>query len=149
MTKVKNKKTIKKKLAKKKIAKKTNNRSKKVFTKEKVQKLFERGKNRGFVTTSEILHFFSNVEKDINGLENLFDELEKEGVEIKETRSFLDETDLKLKEVGKAQKIDPIQLYLKEIGKVSFLTAEQEKELWRSAIKNLQKMVFQKKTKRN
>jgi len=127
MTKIKKKKTIKektttrKKTTKKKVIKKTISRSKKVFTKEKVQKLFKRGKNRGFITTSEILHFFPNIEKDISGVENLFDELEKEGVEIKET----------LKEAGKVQKIDPIQLYLKEIGKVSFLTAEQEKELSR------------------
>jgi len=129
MAKVKKKKAAKKKTTKKKIIKKTTGRSKKVFTKEKVQELFKRGKSRGFIVTSEILHFFPNIEKDINGLENLFDELEREGIEIKETRSFLDETDLKLKEADKIQKIDPIQLYLKEIGKVPFLTAEQEKEL--------------------
>lgn len=122
---------MKKKTTKKKVVKKTKpvSKSRKVFTKEKTEKLFEKGRQRGFVITSEILHFFPNVEKDIKGLEDLLDELERQGIEIKETRNLLEVEDSKLKDAGKVTKIDPIQLYLKEIGKVSFLTAEQEKDL--------------------
>jgi len=130
--KVPKKKVIKKKKVlkpKKKVKKRTYR--KRVFTEEKIEELFKKVKPRGFVTTSEILYFFPNVEKDINGLEDLFDQLEKEGIEIKESREFLKVEDSKLKDTGRVTKIDPIQLYLKEIGKVAFLTAEQEKELAR------------------
>ncbi len=126
------KKVVKKKNTsnpKKKVKKRTYR--KKIFTEEKIEELFRKVKPRGFVTTSEILYSFPNVEKDINSLEDLLDQLEKEGVEIKESREFLKTDDVKAKDTGKVTKIDPIQLYLKEIGKVAFLTAEQEKELAR------------------
>lgn len=131
------KKTIKKKPAtkKKNLKKKSSSPklqwSKKVFDQEKFQILFDKGKQRGFVTTSEILYSFPEIEKDIKGLENLYEELEKEDVEIKESREFLEIEDKKSKGISKLEKvkIDPIQLYLKEIGKVAFLTADEEKEL--------------------
>ena len=100
---------------------------------EKIEELIKKGKVRGFVTYSEILYAFPEVEKDVRGLENLYDELEKRGIEVKETQEFL--------EVGGKEKrkeemraaaeavLDPVQMYLKEIGEVSFLTAEEEKDL--------------------
>lgn len=118
-------KPLKKKIIKKRVSRK------KVFTEERITDLFRKVRARGFVTTSEILHFFPDVERDIAGLEDFLDQLEREGVEVKESREFLQVEDLKTKDVGKVSKIDPIQLYLKEIGKVAFLTAEQEKELSR------------------
>jgi len=104
----------------------------KFFPSDKLKKLFEKGRMRGFVTYAEILYFFPEVEKDIKGLEALYDKLEKEGIEIKESKGFLDE-EPKEKELTPSQhaKIDSVQMYLKEIGKVSFLTAEEEKELAR------------------
>ncbi|MBZ9577664.1 sigma-70 family RNA polymerase sigma factor [Patescibacteria group bacterium] len=134
-TKKKPVKKVKKKAVKKKKVTKRKKISwkKKIFAPEKLQALFKKGKQRGFVTTSEILYFFPGIEKDIKGLENLYGKLEEEGIEIKESREFL-ETEEKPKKPGRAPKvreikIDPIQLYLKEIGKVSFLTADEEKEL--------------------
>jgi RNA polymerase primary sigma factor len=121
-----------KKVAKKVVKRKAPAKRVKVFDEERVKDLFAKGRQRGFVTTSEVLHSFPNLEKDITGLENILDEFEKEGIEIKEAREFLEIKDAKVKESSKATKIDPIQLYLKEIGLVSFLTAEQEKELARS-----------------
>ena len=86
----KKKKAIKKKIVKKKPVKRTKRIKKKkaywkkkVFSPEKFQALFKKGKQRGFITTSEILYFFPEVEKDVEGLENLYGELEKEGIEIK------------------------------------------------------------------
>ncbi|MBU2635409.1 sigma-70 family RNA polymerase sigma factor [Patescibacteria group bacterium] len=116
---------------KKKTKKKVISRRKKVFSQEKIQELFKKGKHRGFVTTSEILYFFPEIERDVEGLENLYGELEKEGIEVKESREFLEIEEKKPKAISKLEKvkIDPIQLYLKEIGKVAFLTAEEEKEL--------------------
>jgi len=101
-----------------------------VFTPEKFQQLLEKGRERGFVTLSEILYFFPKVERDIKGLEQLYEALEKEGIEVQEAKEFLVPEEKAKKPVGGAEaKIDPIQMYLKEIGKISFVTAEEEKEL--------------------
>ena len=103
---------------------------KKVFLEEKVQQLIRRSQERGFVTPSEILYFFPEIEKDIKGLEKLFEELERKGIEIKEVKELLVErpkAERMPRIVG--AKIDPVQMYLKEIGKIPFITAQEEKEL--------------------
>ena len=106
-------------------------RPKKVFLPEKFQQLVKKGKQRGFVTPSEILSFFPEVERDIRGLEKLYEDLEKEGIEVKEAKEFLEAGPSLRKKIERFSeaKIDPIQMYLKEIGALSFVTADEEKEL--------------------
>lgn len=104
-------------------------RSKRVFLPEKFQQLVKKGKQRGFITPAEILSFFPEIEKDIKGLEKLYEDLEKEGIEVKEAKEFLEVKEKKAAKIPSAAKIDPIQMYLKEIGALSFVTAEEEKEL--------------------
>ncbi len=138
--KLKIKKLAAKKVIKKKESKKTTRRPKKiqklekgykktVFSVKSLDELFEKGKQRGFVTVSEILNYFPNIEKDINGLEKLYQDLEGKGIEIRETRDLLETSEQIKVGTGSLSKIDPIQLYLKEIGRVAFLSAEEEKEL--------------------
>ncbi len=108
-------------------------RPKKVFLGEKLQALIEKGKERGFITHPEILYFFPEAEKDIKGLEKLYEDLEMAGIEVKEAKELLEVKELpekqkSLKVLAEA-KIDPVQMYLKEIGQISFVTAEEEKEL--------------------
>jgi len=126
--KTKRKKIIKKRKLRKRKFKLKRGRPRKVFLEEKLQQLIKKGEVRGFVTTSEILHFFPEIENDIKGLEKLYDDLERRGIEVKETKEFLAPKEkVEIKVPG--AKIDPVQMYLKEIGQVSFLTAEEEKML--------------------
>ncbi|MDO8424719.1 MAG: sigma-70 family RNA polymerase sigma factor [bacterium] len=136
------KKIVRRQVSKKKGGKKkkfelTRGRPKKIFLGDKLQSLIEKGRQRGFVTPSEILYSFPEVERDVDGLEQLYDNLEQNGIEVKETRELLESEEKPVKtkerkhveEVAAAAKIDPIQMYLKEIGQISFITAEEEKEL--------------------
>ncbi|MFH1820782.1 MAG: sigma-70 family RNA polymerase sigma factor [Candidatus Nealsonbacteria bacterium] len=104
-----------------------------VVTQEKVDEMIRKGEERGFVTYSEILNTFPDIEKDIVGLEMLYDELERRGIEVKESQEFLEFKEGSKEEMKVASEagLDPVQMYLKEIGRVSFLSAEQEKDLAR------------------
>jgi RNA polymerase primary sigma factor len=125
--KIKKPKKIAKKKAKKR-PKRKRGRPQKVFVEDKVQKLIDKVKERGFVTISEILYSFPNAEKDVKGLEDFYDQLEKKGIEVKDVQEFLT-INKKRGKRSRLRRIDPVQMYLKEIGRVSFLTADQEKEL--------------------
>jgi len=124
---VKTKKVLKNKKAVK--AKKTVKKS--YIDKAQLEVLIKKGEERGFVTTSEILYAFPKIERDIEGLEDVYDNFKERGIQIKEMQEFLEVKSKKEKKGKKALvgKIDPIQMYLKEIGKSSFLSAKEEKEL--------------------
>ncbi len=131
------KKVVKKILKRKKanfVRKKVKVRKRKssVFSLEQVERLTERGMKRGFITFSEILYFFPNIEKDIKGLEMLLEELGKDGIIIQEPKDILEvKTSKKKKRVLRSRKIDPVQTYLKEVGSYDLITPEREKELAR------------------
>jgi RNA polymerase primary sigma factor len=134
-TKKKKKKETKKKVAKKSPVKKKRGSVKKkkakkqeIFPAEKVEELIRKGKSRGFITYSELLHGFPEMEKDLEGLESLYKELERHGVEIKQPKDFLEIKSVKQKPI-KGSKVDLVQMYLKEISRTDFLTAKEEKEL--------------------
>ncbi len=102
-----------------------------VFDKQKVEELTAKGRERGFVTYDEILYYFPEVERDIRGLEDFYQLLKDQNIELKEAQEFLDieKVGIKARKGGLEAKPDPVQLYLKEIGRVSFLTGDEEKEL--------------------
>ena len=88
--KIKSRKKKKKNLRKNKAKRKIVRWRKKIVTPEKIEELVKKVKIRGFITYPEILHFFPEIEKDIHGLEILYDELERQSIEIKESRLFLE-----------------------------------------------------------
>ncbi|PIS34835.1 MAG: RNA polymerase sigma factor RpoD [Parcubacteria group bacterium CG08_land_8_20_14_0_20_43_9] len=114
---------------------KTSKLSEKIFPLAKVEELIRRGRTRGFITYSEIIYFFPDPEKDMEGLDALFQRLEEEGIEMKRSQGFLrveggEPAQSKAKPIM-SRRPDSIQMYLKEISKVGFLTAKEEKDLAR------------------
>ena len=106
-------------------------RKSKIFIQDKIEDLIKRCRGRAFVTYSEIIYFFPTPEKDIEGLEDLYQRLDEEGIEVKRSEGFLhieDDNKKKTKPIS-SRRPDSIQMYLKEISKVSFLTAKEEKDL--------------------
>jgi len=102
----------------------------KVFTNEKVETLINKGKTRGFVTFSEILDMFPDIEKSPKGIEELYDRLEDEGIVVRESEGFLDLEEEPKKRVRSApQHLDAVQLYLKEIGSTLLLSPAEEIKL--------------------
>jgi RNA polymerase primary sigma factor len=69
------------------------------------------------------------LENDIKGLEKLYDDFDRAGIEVQEVKELISIGE-KVKKIKVSEsRIDPIQMYLKEIGKLSFVTAAEEKEL--------------------
>src|SRR3989338_2703344 len=138
---IKKKKTAPQKLPKKRTratfrqvgpkAKSTRGRKRVGVREDKLQELILKAAPRGFVTYSEILYQFPDIEKDVEGLEYLYEKLEEEGIRVEEVQEYLNTEEPEKKKVLLADEapLDPVQMYLKEIGKISFVTAEQEREL--------------------
>ncbi len=115
-----------------------------------LKKLLAKGAERGFVTEAEILYAMPFFEDDLVGLENVMENLEKRGVEIvdQEVASVWEQNkpEEEKKVIGKKKTKrdkeiaagamdlgsiydDSIQMYLREIGKVSLLNSAEEVEL--------------------
>ncbi len=121
-------------------------------TEKLLGKFMERAAERGFTTEAEILHTLPNFEDDIDGLEKVMDALDKRGIEIvdqevasvwEQNKPAVESEEKPAKGKGKKKKQedmvdafdlgdiydDSIQMYLREIGKVSLLTGTEEVDL--------------------
>jgi len=125
------------KKTRKKPVKRVRISKKQIFAEDKIEEIVKRGRSRGFITYTEVLHTFPLADRDIDGLEDFYSRLEKEGVEVQRSTGFLDMED-DSKKIAKAirSRPDSVQMYLKEIGRVDFLTAKEEKELAKRIEKN-------------
>ncbi|HEY4490104.1 MAG TPA: sigma-70 family RNA polymerase sigma factor [Candidatus Paceibacterota bacterium] len=103
----------------------------------KVDRLTLKGKEKGFVTYDEILKEFPNIEEDIFFLEDLYEKLNRAGIDILEGGGLLEMPHEKEDLLGKKYEYkgdssyDSIQMYLKEIGQYPLIAGSQEKELAR------------------
>lgn len=129
------KKAIKKNIKPKPFAKKEKVKKIKAMPDEAaVQKLLEKGKMRGFITEQEVLFTLPEIEEYSDAFEKLLDQLDKMGIPLVETTGILEmhkEIETKKEEVERHFDLgdiseDSIQMYLREIGRESLLSAEEE-----------------------
>ena len=140
-----------KKVKKIKKAKKTAKRQvKKLITAEIIQKLIHQSRGRGFVTEQEIISTIPHLERDIEGIEELYDKLKDAHIQILEKKEYIDfdkdKKEEQIEEKGKSKKkvkkileeldsVDSVQMYLKEIGKTELISGDEEVELAKRILK--------------
>jgi RNA polymerase primary sigma factor len=106
-----------------------------------VEELVKKGKEQGFLTQEEILEVFPDAEARVEELDSFYGRLLTENVDVfesvtpeeidsdeKEKEKLEREIEI-LSKLGGVESTDPVRQYLREIGRVPLLSAEDEVEL--------------------
>ena len=116
-------------------------------THEKLKELFAKGKKKGKLDAGELSEVLDEMDLESDQMDSIYDSLEQMGIEVG-TEDFLtdlpDDDEPAMEEIAEIEEEelvdpntlvdsfnidDPVRMYLKEIGKVPLLTADQEVEL--------------------
>ena len=116
-------------------------------THEKLKELFVKGKKKGKLDAGELSEVLDEMDLESDQMDSIYDSLEQLGIEVG-TEDFLtdlpDDDEPAMEEIAEIEEEelvdpntlvdsfnidDPVRMYLKEIGKVPLLTADQEVEL--------------------
>ena len=114
---------------------------------EKLKELFAKGKKKGKLDAGELSEVLDEMDLESDQMDSIYDSLEQLGIEVG-TEDFLtdlpDDDEPAMEEIAEIEEEelvdpntlvdsfnidDPVRMYLKEIGKVPLLTADQEVEL--------------------
>jgi len=107
---------------------------------KQVIEIIKKARDQGFLTQEEILEIFPDAESRINELDDLYDQLLSEGIDVFESvtsengefgetsKEKLDKEIEMLTRLDGIESTDPVRQYLREIGRVTLLNAEEEIE---------------------